>query len=36
MTDRSEIEAIRKLLTSKPRSVGWTERRARIEEVGST
>src|SRR5271168_3892089 len=31
----SEIDAIRKLLTSKPRPVGWTERRRRIEEVGS-
>ena len=35
MTDRTEIDAIRKLLTSKPRPVGWAERRARIEEVGS-
>jgi epsilon-lactone hydrolase len=34
-TDRSEIDAIRKLLGSKPRPVGWAERRARIEEVGS-
>jgi epsilon-lactone hydrolase len=31
----SEIDAIRTLLTSKPRPVGWTERRLRIEEVGS-
>jgi epsilon-lactone hydrolase len=31
----SEIDAIRKLLTSKPRPVGWAERRRRIEEVGS-
>src|SRR5499426_1872618 len=30
-----EIDAIRALLTSKPRPVGWTERRARMEEVGS-
>ena len=30
-----EIDAIRKLLTSKPRPVGWTERRQRIDEVGS-
>jgi monoterpene epsilon-lactone hydrolase len=30
-----EIEAIRKLLTSKPRPVGWGERRARLDEVGS-
>jgi epsilon-lactone hydrolase len=33
--DESEIDAIRTLLTSKPRPVGWTERRRRIEEVGS-
>jgi len=33
--DQSEIEAIRKLLTSKPRPVGWVERRQRIDEVGS-
>jgi acetyl esterase/lipase len=31
-----EIGAIRKLLTSKPRPVGWEERRARLDEVGST
>jgi monoterpene epsilon-lactone hydrolase len=31
----SEIDAIRALLTSKPRPVGWGERRARIEEVGA-
>ena len=31
----TEIDAIRALLTSKPRPVGWAERRARIEEVGS-
>ena len=31
----SEIDAIRALLTSKPRPVGWAERRQRIEEVGS-
>ena len=30
-----EIAAIRKLLTSKPRPVGWEERRARLDEVGS-
>ncbi len=30
-----EIGAIRKLLTSKPRPVGWEERRARLDEVGS-
>jgi epsilon-lactone hydrolase len=33
---RQEIDAIRALLTSKPRPVGWSERRARINEVGST
>src|SRR5881392_2318455 len=33
--DQSEIEAIRKLLISKPRPVGWTERRQRLDEVGS-
>ncbi len=31
----SEIDAIRALLTSKPRPVGWAQRRQRIEEVGS-
>jgi epsilon-lactone hydrolase len=31
-----EIDAIRKLLTSKPRPVGWSERRQRLDEVGST
>jgi len=31
----SEIDEIRKLLTSKPRPVGWAERRARLDEVGS-
>jgi monoterpene epsilon-lactone hydrolase len=31
----SEIDAIRALLTGKPRPVGWAERRARIEEVGA-
>lgn len=30
-----EIAAIRRLLTSKPRPVGWAERRARLDEVGS-
>ena len=33
---QNEIEAIRTLLTSKPRPVGWTERRQRIDEIGST
>ena len=32
---QSEIDAVRALLTSKPRPVGWAERRARIDEVGS-
>src|SRR5258705_2215325 len=32
----SEIDAIRTLLGSKPRPVGWSERRQRINEVGST
>jgi epsilon-lactone hydrolase len=31
----TEIGAIRTLLTSKPRPEGWTERRARLDEVGS-
>lgn len=31
----SEIHAIRTLLTSKPRPVGWAARRQRIEEVGA-
>ncbi len=33
--DQSEIDAVRTLLSSKPRPVGWQERRQRIEEVGS-
>ena len=32
----SEIDAIRALLGSKPRPVGWSERRQRLDEVGST
>src|SRR6059058_2770042 len=32
----SEIDAIRALLGSKPRPVGWSERRQRIDEIGST
>jgi monoterpene epsilon-lactone hydrolase len=32
---QSEIDAVRALLGSKPRPVGWTQRRQRIEEVGS-
>ena len=31
-----EIDAIRTLLGSKPRPVGWSERRQRLDEVGST
>ena len=32
---RSEIDAIRALLGSKPRPIGWSERRQRLDEVGS-
>ncbi len=32
---QSEIETIRALLSSKPRPVGWLERRKRLDEVGS-
>jgi epsilon-lactone hydrolase len=32
---QSEIDAIRALLSSKPRPAGWTERRQRLDEVGS-
>src|ERR1044072_4334640 len=32
---QSEIDAIRQLLTSKPRPVGWLERRKRLDDVGS-
>ena len=32
---QQEIDSIRTLLTSKPRPVGWSERRQRIDEVGS-
>src|SRR4029453_10271005 len=32
---QSEIEAIRTVLSSKPRPVGWPERRKRLDEVGS-
>jgi acetyl esterase/lipase len=34
--DLTEINAIRALLASKPRPVGWDERRARLDEVGSS
>lgn len=33
--DRNEIQAIRDLLSSKPRPVGWAQRRARLDEVGA-
>jgi epsilon-lactone hydrolase len=32
---QNEIEAVRTLLSSKPRPVGWAERRQRLDEVGS-
>jgi epsilon-lactone hydrolase len=32
---QSEIDAVRALLTSKPRPVGWPERRKRIDDVGA-
>jgi epsilon-lactone hydrolase len=32
---RTEIDAIRELLGSKPRPTGWAERRQRLDEVGS-
>jgi epsilon-lactone hydrolase len=32
---QSEIDAVRALLSSKPRPVGWAERRQRLDEVGS-
>ena len=34
--EQSEIAAIRALLTSKPRPVGWTARRRRLDEIGAT
>lgn len=33
--DQSEIASIRSLLGSKPRPVGWPERRQRLDEIGS-
>ena len=33
--DQSEIASIRELLGSKPRPVGWAERRQRLDDVGS-
>jgi acetyl esterase/lipase len=35
MANQSEIDAIRILLSSKPRPVGWAERRQRLDDVGS-
>src|SRR5215469_18498211 len=32
---QDEIEAVRALLSSKPRPVGWSERRQRLDKVGS-
>src|ERR1700756_111900 len=32
---QSEIDSVRALLTSKPRPVGWPQRRKRLDEVGS-
>jgi len=32
---QSEIDAVRALLSAKPRPVGWTERRKRLDEVGA-
>src|SRR5256714_5662181 len=31
---QSEIDAVRALLSSKPRPVGWPERRKRLDEIG--
>src|SRR5947208_9844322 len=33
--DQSEIDNVRALLKSKPRPIGWSERRQRLDEVGS-
>jgi monoterpene epsilon-lactone hydrolase len=35
MVDHREIDDIRTLLSSKPRPVGWAERRQRLDEVGA-
>src|SRR5438093_8295662 len=32
---QSEIEVVRELLRSRPRPVGWPERRKRLDEVGA-
>jgi epsilon-lactone hydrolase len=33
--DGDQIAAVRELLSSKPRPVGWAERRERLDEVGA-
>ncbi len=33
--DGGEIDSVRALLSSKPRPVGWVQRRERLDEVGS-
>ena len=33
--DGSEIDAVRALLNSQPRPVGWVQRRERLDKVGS-
>ena len=35
MMGGSELDAVRALLSEKPRPVGWAERRQRLDEVGS-
>src|SRR5450631_1021377 len=35
LVPQTEIDAVRALLSGKPRPVGWEERRRRIEEVGA-
>ena len=32
---QSEIDAVRALLSAKPRPIGWPERRKRLDEVGA-
>jgi epsilon-lactone hydrolase len=34
--DQSEIKPVRALLSAKPRPVGWTERRQRLDEMGQS
>jgi monoterpene epsilon-lactone hydrolase len=36
MTNLSEIDAVRALLSSRPRPVGWAQRRERLDAIGST